>query len=160
MEENAENAAAYSDGDTNLPKLLAFYRSHTSVYKLRWKREVRAFPKFRAVYNLPRLNKKAVAATSLAAVAGICLAVAFPIALSPNGGGIPPIALELGEDYAVGAGSPAKILENFAVCIFTFGRTFFIRNRHILAEKRIESIKILLEQLNLRLRCGTRTNSL
>lgn len=81
LEENAENAAAYSDGDTVV---------------------------------LGGINKKAVAATSLAAVAGICLAVALPIALSPNGGGIPPIALELGEDYAVGAVSTAKLLENFA----------------------------------------------
>lgn len=60
LEENAENAAAYSDGDTVV---------------------------------LGGINKKAVAATSLAAVAGICLAVALPIALSPNGGGIPLLRL-------------------------------------------------------------------
>lgn len=78
------------------------------------------------------VNKKAVAITTLASFACICLAIALPIALSGNGApnGIPPTGednppviekpddndkdtLALGEDYAIGAVSTAKLLYNF-----------------------------------------------
>ena len=60
------------------------------------------------------VNKKAVALTSLAAVAAVCLAIALPIALSGTyDGGIPVADVPLGDNYAVGAVSAAKLCERF-----------------------------------------------
>ena len=77
------------------------------------------------------VNKKGIAITTLASLTAICLTIALPIALSSNGnqGGIPPFGsdnppvienptddnktLALGDDYAIGAVSTAKLMCNF-----------------------------------------------
>lgn len=75
------------------------------------------------------VNKKGIAITTLASLTAICLTIALPIALSSNQSGIPsaggenpPVienpnsevnTLALGDDYAIGAVSTAKLAESF-----------------------------------------------
>ncbi|MBD5583507.1 MAG: leucine-rich repeat protein [Clostridia bacterium] len=75
------------------------------------------------------VNKKGIAITTLASLTAVCLTIALPIALSNNQGGIPPLGgenppmienptdddktLSLGDNYAIGAVSTAKLLCNF-----------------------------------------------
>lgn len=67
------------------------------------------------------VSRKAIAITALVGVAGVCLAIALPLALVKTGGmpdvppidPIPEITLELGNDYAIGAVSTAKLLGSF-----------------------------------------------
>ncbi len=58
-------------------------------------------------------NRKAIAITTLAATAAVCLAIALPIALSGKfDKGIPPLGdNSLGSDYAVGAVAATKLAE-------------------------------------------------
>ena len=74
---------------------------------------------------LGEVNKKAVAITTLAALAAVSLAIALPIALSgTNGGGVdlPPFGnadnkivadIDLGDSYAYGAVTTARLAESF-----------------------------------------------
>lgn len=71
--------------------------------------------------TLGRVSPKAFVITGLAGLATACLAIALPLALVKAGGNsdvppidtIPPITLELGNDYAIGAVSTAKLLSSF-----------------------------------------------
>lgn len=61
------------------------------------------------------VNRKAVAITTLASVAAVCLAVALPIALSGkyDGGNKLLADIELGDSYAYGAVTTARLAESF-----------------------------------------------
>ncbi|MDE7082142.1 MAG: leucine-rich repeat domain-containing protein [Clostridia bacterium] len=71
------------------------------------------------------VNRKAIAITTLASVAAVCLAIALPIALSgkyDGGLSIPPIGdggdkvvvdIDLRKDYAIGAVTTARLAESF-----------------------------------------------
>lgn len=71
------------------------------------------------------VNRKAIAITTLASVAAVCLAIALPIALSgkhEGGLSIPPVGnydnkvvadIDLGDSYAYGAVTTARLAESF-----------------------------------------------
>ncbi|MDE5721207.1 MAG: leucine-rich repeat domain-containing protein [Clostridia bacterium] len=63
--------------------------------------------------TLGRVSPKAFVITGLAGLATACLAIALPLALIKDDGGIPPVGKPFGEGYSVGAVATAKLAESF-----------------------------------------------